>query len=98
MIRDNAGNPISTYIGTIDPEEEQTCTIRVDCQENTNLTASGASAFVVEARHGAGAWIDIETTPIDLTPFAPATETFEIRITADAAIEGRNQFSVRVGP
>jgi len=99
MIRDSAGNPISSYIGTIDPEEVKTCTVKIDCAENTSLRSSVVGPIAVEARKsGDVSWINIETTPIDLTPYAPALTTFEIRLTATDIIEGRNAFSITVGP
>ncbi len=98
MIRDNAGNPISTYIGNIAPSEVQICTMQIDCVANENLTCAATTAFVVEARAlGDTDWIDIENEPIDLTPYAPATQAFEVRVTGSAGLAGRNQFAVRVG-
>lgn len=98
MINDNAGNPISTYIGSIAASEVQLCTVQVDTQEGVKLSSSVTGEFVVEARKvGDTPWVNIETTPIDLTPYAPARTSFQIRITAGSGIEGRNQFSIRVG-
>lgn len=98
MIRDTDDNPISTYIGEIAPDEVKTCTVHIDCEENTSLSASVTGEFVVEARKvGDVSWVDIETTPIDLTSYAPARTAFNIRVTAGSLISGRNNFSVIVG-
>lgn len=99
MIRDTDGNPISTYIGYIEPSQVQTCTLQIDCEENTFLSCETTSAFVVEARKlGDLSWVNIETTRIPLTPYVPTRTSFEVRVTASASIEGRNRFSLRVGP
>ncbi len=98
MIRDNDDNPISAFTGAIAPSGVVTCTVKIDCEENRKLYADATSDFAVVARKlGDASWINIETTPIDLTPYAPAREQFEIRITA-GSVSGRNGFAVTVGP
>jgi hypothetical protein len=99
MIRDTDNSPISTYIGAIAPSGVFTTTMHIDCEENSKLSSESTSAYAVEARKvGDASWTNLETTPIDLTPYAPARTAFQLRITAGAAISGRNRFAVRVGP
>ena len=62
--------------------ETETLTVKIDCLDGYQLSAHTVADCVVEARHDGDAWVNIETTPIDLTPWDGDREIFEIRVTA----------------
>jgi hypothetical protein len=76
-------------------------TVQIDCFSGQSLYMSATVPdLTVEARHGTvGAWTDLETTAIDLTPYDGSRETFQIQITAPAAASHYTRaFPVYVGP
>ena len=76
-------------------------TVQIDCFSGQSLYMSASVPdLTVEARHGTvGAWTNLETTAIDLTPYDGSRETFQIRITApSAASHYTRAFPVYVGP
>jgi hypothetical protein len=51
------------------------------------LRSETVSDLTVEARlSGTSTWINIETTPIDLTTWNGSRQNFEIRLTADNVV------------
>lgn len=89
-----------SYSRTIDAGEVLTFTIPVECTTGyTMRVLQGSVADVlIEARHGSsGAFTNIETTELDLTPWDGTTQNFEIRITAGSvSVPTRVQFDVDV--
>ena len=82
-IKDTDGNIISGAAFVVRSTENEIGTFEIDCAAGWSLYGTVTSEMVVEARHGSsGGWTDIETTPIDLTPWDGSTETFQFRVTA----------------
>ena len=72
-------------------------TVRFECRDGNTFSATSISGAVVEARlDGDTDWIDIVSSPIDVSPYAPATSDFNVRITPPA--EGVYDIVLRVGP
>jgi len=63
--------------------ENRIITFSIPCYDGRELSGEAVTGLTVEARHGTGgAWTNIETTPIDLSPYAGSTGTFQVRVTA----------------
>lgn len=75
-------------------------TTTIDCYPGHQLSGEVVADVTVEARHGTiGAWTDIETTPIDLSPYSGTAQTFQFRITAGTITTHLiRTFRLRVGP
>lgn len=74
--------PLSAPTG----QEGEVLPVRFECREGYFLSAVVPSGVTAEARaEGDTAWINIEESPIDLTPYAPETADFELRVTPDEA-------------
>lgn len=93
-------NPIASFMLSIDSLDVQILTLRIECRTGQNLRGIPVSDVVVEAKRSVDStWVDIETTPIDLTPYNPTRQNFDIRITAGtvASLKHHN-FNLTVGP
>ena len=65
--------------------DEQTVLVDFECRENYFLRCDPVADVLVEARlEGVGAFVNLETTPIDTTAFAATVQRFEIRFTTGA--------------
>lgn len=83
LIFDAADNPISSFAMTIESEEVKTFTIRIDCKASNFFKSEVVGDLTVEAKLSTdGSWTNIETTPIDLTPYAATRQSFNVRLTA----------------
>ena len=69
---------------TVAVEQGQVITgsFKVDCNTGYELRGSAVADCVCEVKHSAGAYVAIETTPIDLGAWDGSIETFTFRITA----------------
>jgi hypothetical protein len=81
MIYDLDGNRILTTAFSIRSGEIETFSFKIDCLTGYQLSGEAVADLTVEARHD-GAWVNIETTPISLTPWNGLLEIFEVRVTA----------------
>lgn len=80
MIYDTDGLPVYSAAIALSPNTEETAEIDVRCTEGYRLAGTSVSGLTVTAKHeDAGGWTDIETTPIDLSPWAGSTERFLIK-------------------
>lgn len=72
----------------------------VQCFTGNELSGESVADLAVEARHGAsGGWTNIETTPIDLSPYDGSTELFQVQITAGTVTTPFvRSFTLRNGP
>ena len=98
-IFDTANNPISSFSLSLNSAEVKTLTIRVECRTGRFLRCETVADIAVEARKvGDTTWINLETTPIDLSPFDATRQNFEIRLTAVSVIVlTRRNFKLTVG-
>lgn len=72
--------------------------IEVRCYDGYELSSEVIGDLAVEAKHDLEvSYTNIETTPIDLSPFAGADETFQFRFTP-GAVKGPKAFKIRNGP
>lgn len=70
----------------------------IRCFDGYELSCEVVGDMIVEAKHDLeGSYTNIETTPIDLSPFAGADETFQLRFTP-GAVNGVRAFKFRNGP
>lgn len=97
MIRDTNGNPVGTFATSIQASASQTYTVKIDCESDYELAADAVSDLTVEAKRTADvSWINIETTPIDLSAWNGTLQEFQIRVTAANSPGVERAFSVRV--
>lgn len=99
MIYDTDDNRIFSVAFAVESEQAATAMIRVDCNAGYYLRGEAVANLTVEARaDGDVSWIDIETTPIDLTPYDGTFQDFELRFTApEITAFSRAAFSLSVG-
>lgn len=95
MICDLDGNSLNSGNLSIPSGGNAVLQIGIDCLTGYEFAAEAVSLLVIEARAlGDSSWTSIETTPIDLSPYAGTRKTFEVRLTADAviALQSRTAF------
>lgn len=72
---------------SIDALGVQTLTIRVECRTGFFLRCETVANIAVDARKvGDVPWINLETTPVDLSPYNATRQNFEIRLTAASVV------------
>lgn len=82
MIFDTEGLPIYSAAIGLGPNEQQTAEVDIDCLADYVLKGTAVSGVTIEAKHvDAVSWTSIETTTIDLTPWAGSRERFLVRFT-----------------
>lgn len=87
---------ITSYSLTVGSASAITITRDIECFDGYELTSDTVSDLTVEARIS-GAWTNIETGAIDLSPYDGTTQTFEIRLTAAVtAVNLHKDFSLWV--
>lgn len=74
--------------------------VRDNCQDGLRLYSEVVGDLTVEGRvAGVGSFVDLESSYVDLTPYAGLRKTFDIRITAGTvSAPTRRKFRLRVGP
>jgi hypothetical protein len=82
MIYDTDGNRILSTALDVRSGEDEIITLKIDCLTGWQLSGEAVADVAVEARHQGDAYVNIETTPISLTPWNGTLQTFEIRLTA----------------
>lgn len=81
MFLDTDDNPQTSGSIVMVDDDDKTLTLRVDVQTGYQLRGEVIAGAMIQARHvGDVSWINIETTPIDLTPYSGPREDFEIRV------------------
>lgn len=100
MFYDLNDNPIASFSGSIEAAAIQIYEMKIECRAGRFLAGQVVDDLILEARvFGDIAWVDLETTRIDLTPFANTRQRFQIRLTAGAvAAITRLNFSLRIEP
>lgn len=97
MIRDADGNPVSSFSTSMRTGDVAAYTLVLDCESGYEFFADAVTDLAVEAKRSADAsWVDIETTPIDLTPWAGTQQPFDVRLTASGSGSVRRAFALRV--
>ena len=85
-IYDTDGHVIYSVPVSLFPGQQKAATIQIDCVDGYSLYGAAVADVAVEARHGtSGSWTNIETTPIDLTPWDGSRETFQVRFTNESS-------------
>lgn len=82
MIYDTDDNRILSTAFSVRSGDTETVTIKIDCLTGYQLSGQAVADAVVEARHDGDSFVNIETTPISLTPWDGDREIFEVRVTA----------------
>lgn len=98
MIYDLDNNRLTAGQAGIDHDGQKTIVCKIDCQTGYYLRSSAVADIAVEAKRSADSvWTNIETTPIDLTPWNGTMQNFDIRITAESVSGIRRRASITVG-
>lgn len=86
MILDTDENPITSTALTVAPGGNRTFSLLIDCRDGYELGAAAVNPDVtVSGKAEPGdAFSNLETSPIDLTGYAPARKTFYFKIEAAA--------------
>jgi hypothetical protein len=101
MIYDHDDRPLLSTTLSIASEEDLQFKIYIDCRAGFSLRATTVADITVLARPQgvSGAFTNIETTPLDLTPYAGTKKEISIKIEADAFTEyARRSFFLEVAP
>lgn len=100
MIFDTDGLPVYSAAVALGTGEQSTATVDVECRTGYSLRGTAVTGVTVEAKQeDAVSWTNIETTPIDLTPWAGTTERFLVRFTAGTVTSfDRVTFTLSVAP
>jgi hypothetical protein len=100
MIYNSSAVPINNVALSLESGQNRIYTILIDCYSGHTLSAEIVGDVVIEARQGtAGAWTDIETTPISLTSYNGTRETFQFRVTSGTNTSHLvRSWRFRVGP
>lgn len=101
MIYDHDDRPLLSTTMSIGPSTDLQFKIEIDCRAGYFLRATAVADITVSARHHAtgGAFTNIESGQIDLTPWDGDVEEFDIKIESGAFTEyARRSFFLEVGP
>lgn len=98
MIYDLDNNPLSSFSMSIASGDDAVLQLQLDCLSGYEFFSLSVSNIAVEARkQGDVSWTNIETTPIDLSPYNGLREIFEVRLTADVVSAiNRRSFALKV--
>ena len=97
MITDTAGNPVYNFSLSLPVSTSQIFTCKIDCETDYEVSADTITGVAVEAKRAAdSSWVDIATTPIDLSTWTGTQQEFQFRITAGASPLAPQPFSIRV--
>lgn len=87
MIYDLDGNLMGPVILSIDSAGTSLFSMLIDCETGKKLFADNVVGLTINARKkNDSTWINIETTPIELTPYIPDRTEFEFQIIAQATV------------
>lgn len=100
FIFDLDDNPISSFAMAIDSAGVATLQIRVECRTGYKLRCETVADLAVEAkRHVDSSYINLETTPIDLSAYDGSRQNFDVRLTASTvSVLTRENFKITVAP
>lgn len=98
MIYDTDGNRKLSSSIPLYPSAVVTESVLIDCLTGYQIAGHTVSNVTIECKHSAGAYVDIETTPISLTAWNGTQQTFTFRYTAGAHVAAdKRQFHWTVG-
>ena len=100
MIYDTDGNRILSATFALRSGEVSTVSLLIDCLAGWQILGTAVSNLTVEVRHGADAYVDIETTPCPLDTWDGTQQQFDFRFTAGtitAATRASEIFTVSRG-
>lgn len=85
MIYDLDNNPIFSAALSVPSADSIVLQIRIDCMTGYEFYADTVANLAAEGqKEGDVSWTNIETTPIDLSPWNGTRQTFNVRLTAAA--------------
>lgn len=100
MITDPSTGQAITYIpfSLYENTESAPVALRVTPQSATDvLEVSDAPEVTVWARIGAGAWFDLSSNPVSLSPYFESFLDFEIKAIAAASVPGLSRIELFLG-
>ncbi len=87
MIYDLNQSLISPVVMSMDSDSTITFSLLIDCEDGKFLSSETVAGLVVNAkRFGDASWINIESLPIDLTPYIGEKIQFDFQIIAAAVL------------
>lgn len=101
MIYDHDDRPILSTTMSIGPSTDLQFKIEIGCRDGYFLRATTVEGLTISARHHGtgGAFTNIETGELDLSPWAGDQEEFDIKVASGAFTEyARRSFFLEVGP
>lgn len=98
MIYDIEDNPIAGFNFPISSGQIVVFQIRADCQAGLRLFSDVVGDLTIEGRpQGVGAYVNLESSDIDLGPYAGTRQNFDIKVTAGTvAVLTRRAFKLKV--
>ena len=85
MIYDIDSNPLPSYLMNLDAGSVYVFTIRINCRTGVYLRSESVSDLLVEGKKSTDSvWVNLETTPIDLSAYSDTFQNYDIRLTAGA--------------
>ncbi len=94
------GDPVSALHFEPYGNTNFTIVLTIRCRAGYELTSTAVTNVAVEGRvTGGGGFTNLETTPIDLTPYDGTDQDFDIKITSEAVTAARlRDFTLSVAP
>lgn len=86
MIKDTAAIRMLGMAVAVEQGQTIEGSLMIDCVTGWELAGADVPDCTCEVKHSAGAYVNIETTDISLTPWNGTTQTFDYRIAADASV------------
>ena len=92
MIYDTDDNRILSATVSVEQGQIVTGSFKVECNTGYQLSGAAVADVVCEVKHSAGAYVNIETTPIDLGTWDGTTQTFNFRFTAASSATNKRRY------
>ena len=86
MIYDLDGNRKLAMHPAVLPDGVVTESVLVDCRTGYQIAGHAVANVTIECQHDGDSWVNIETTPISLTPWDGDQEQFNFRFTGEGHV------------
>ena len=99
MIKDLNDERLLSYAFAVRSGETKEFSLLIECNTGYYLRGSVVAGLALEAKHNlSGTWVDLETTPIDLSGWDGTDQEFDFRVTAGTiTARDRVSFNISVG-
>lgn len=100
LIKDPDGNPLPSQSFSVYSEQTITFDVLIECRAGYELSGEAVGNVAVTGRaDGIGGWTNLETSVIDLTPYAGTDHQFFIQVIAEEiTARTTEQFRLQVAP